>query len=133
MHLPENEFVKQFESATLPAERFHHAEHVRIAWIYLRDYSRIEALDRFCKYLKQFAAAQGAKNKYHETITWAYFLLIQQRREKNKTSCWEVFVDENGDLLDWKNSVLKKYYKEETLKSDLARSIFLLPDRLSIS
>jgi hypothetical protein len=133
MQLTETEFVSQFESATLPAEHFHHAEHVRIAWIYLRDYPRIEALNRFCKYLKQFAAAQGAQKKYHETITWAYFLLIQQRREKNKNACWETFVNENPDLLDWKNSVLKKYYNDITLKSDLARSVFLLPDRLTIS
>ncbi|HSE43600.1 MAG TPA: hypothetical protein VLH08_22760 [Acidobacteriota bacterium] len=133
MQLTENEFVNQFESATLPAENFHHAEHVRIAWIYLRDYPRIEALNRFCKYLKQFAAAQGHQNRYHETITWAYFLLIQQRREKNKNACWEIFVKENQDLMDWQNSVLKKYYKDETLKSEVARSIFLFPDRLSIS
>jgi hypothetical protein len=132
MQLTEHEFVNQFESATLPAESFHHQEHVRIAWIYLRDYPCIEALHRFCKFLKQFAAAQGHANRYHETITWGYFLLIRQRREKNKDASWEMFVNENEDLMDWKNSVLKKYYKDETLKSDLARSIFLFPDRLLI-
>jgi len=33
-------------------------------------------------------------------------------------------------LLDWDDNVLKKYYWDETLKSDLARSTFLLSDRL---
>ena len=128
MQLTETEFVKQFEAATL--ETFHHAEHVRIAWIYLRDYPAIEALQRFCSNLKQFAAARGAHKLYHETITWAYFMLIQERMQKCKGASWEVFAEENQDLLDWKNSILKKYYSEQTLKSDLARSTFLLPDLL---
>ena len=34
----------------------------------------------------------------------------------------------NADLLDWKNSVLKSFYREETLRSDLARATFLFPD-----
>lgn len=128
MELTEAEFVKQFEAAALPAEQFHHAEHVRIAWIYIRDCPAIEALERFCKNLKQFAAAHGHHNLYHETITWAYFLLIQERIRKSKNAVWEVFVQENQDLFDWKNSILKKYYNEETLKSDLARSVFLFPE-----
>jgi hypothetical protein len=126
MELTEEEFVKQFEQATL--EDFHHKDHVRIAWIYIRDYPGIEALQRFCRNLKQFAAARGHHNLYHETITWAYFLLIQERVQKNKDASWEVFMEENQDLFDWKNSILKKYYSDKTLKSDLARSVFLLPE-----
>ncbi len=128
MQLTETEFVKQFEAATLPPEDFHHTEHVRIAWIYIRDYPALEALQRFCKYLKQFAAANGHHNLYHETITWAYFLLIQERIQKSKGITWELFVEANKDLLDWKNSILKKYYSDQTLKSDLARSVFVFPD-----
>jgi hypothetical protein len=42
---------------------------------------------------------------------------------------WEEFVDANLDLFDWKESILQKYYGEETLRSELARRVFLLPDR----
>ena len=35
----------------------------------------------------------------------------------------------NPDLLQWKDSILKKYYREETLQSDLAKRIFLFPDK----
>jgi hypothetical protein len=126
MKLTEAEFVEQFEAATL--SEFHHQEHVWIAWIYIRDYPGIEALQRFCKNIKQFAAARGEHNLYHETITWAYFLLIQERVQKNKNASWEVFMAQNQDLFDWKNSILKKYYTDKTLKSDLARSVFLFPE-----
>ena len=32
-------------------------------------------------------------------------------------------------LMTWKDNVLKKNYREETLSSALARSTFLLPDK----
>jgi len=38
-------------------------------------------------------------------------------------------IDEQPDLLTWKDNILKKYYRKETLSSALARSTFLLPDK----
>jgi len=29
----------------------------------------------------------------------------------------------------WKDNILKKYYRDETLSSDLAKSTFVFPDR----
>jgi hypothetical protein len=31
-------------------------------------------------------------------------------------------------LLTWKNGILSRYYRAETLASDLARAVFLFPD-----
>jgi hypothetical protein len=31
--------------------------------------------------------------------------------------------------LNWKDNVLKEYYRDETLSSDLARNTFLFPDK----
>jgi hypothetical protein len=42
---------------------------------------------------------------------------------------WEEFAATSADLLDWKENILKKYYRAETLASDLARRTFLMPDR----
>jgi hypothetical protein len=130
MNNAEKEFLSQFENGTLPAEKFHHADHVRAAWIYVRNYSAMEGLQRFCTHLKQFASRHGKPGLYHETITWAYFLLIQERAKKEDHDCWEKFVENNADLFDWKNSILKQYYTQETLESGLARSIFVFPDRM---
>jgi hypothetical protein len=128
MNNDEKDFLTQFESGTLPAEKFHHADHVRVAWLYVRNYSAMEGLQRFCSNLKQFATLNGKPGLYHETITWAYFLLIQERAKKEDQDSWEKFVQNNADLFDYKNSVLKRYYSEDTLKSNLARSIFVFPD-----
>ncbi len=42
---------------------------------------------------------------------------------------WEEFAEDNPDLLTWKGGVLDRFYREETLRSDLARGIFIFPDK----
>ena len=77
--MTDDEFVSSFEDRTLPAAAFHHRDHVRLAWIYLRRHSALEALARFAEGLKRFAAFNGHPGLYHETITWAYLFLIHER------------------------------------------------------
>lgn len=125
----DEEFIAGFESCSLPNESFHHEQHVRVVWLYLCRYSVLEALTRFSENLKRFAAANGKPNLYHETITWSYVFLINERIQRNGAQSWEEFKLANPDLLAWKDKILKSYYSEETLKSELARRVFLFPDR----
>jgi hypothetical protein len=128
----DRDFLAAFEAGTLPVESFHHRDHVRAAWLLLREESPAAALDRFSAALKRFAAARGKTRLYHETITWAYVLLINERVQRGGRSLdWEGFASANPDLLTWRPSVLDRYYTPETLGSDLARRAFVLPDRHS--
>jgi len=128
--MKDEEFIKQFEACTLQTECFHHRDHVKLVWLYLQRYPVLETLVRFSEGLKRFAIAHGKHDLYHETITWAYVFLIHERlkRAGGKQS-WEAFVAANPDLFDWQNNVLKTYYREETLLSELARRVFVFPDR----
>lgn len=127
----DNELLTAFEDCSLPAAEFHHADHVRVAFLYLCRFPAIEAMRRFSEGLKKFAAYNGKPDRYHETITWAFLFLIRERmaRTAQPEQTWGEFAAENSDLIDWKNNVLKTYYSEAILASDLARSTFLLPDR----
>jgi len=130
--MEEQTFIRRFESCTLPEEEFRHPDHVRLAWLYLQEGPLLTALARFSVGLRRFAAAKGKARVYHETITWAYILLINERMQRTGTDAnWQEFAAANPDLLDWKNSILKLYYRDETLRSDLARRAFLLPDRIT--
>lgn len=125
-----DELIQQFEDGTTPAATFHHADHVRLAFEYLCRYSALEALRRFSAALQRFAAGQGKAQLYHETITWAYLLLIRERIARaGSVQTWEEFGERNADLLVWKGGVLAALYRQETLDSDLARHTFVLPDR----
>jgi len=129
--MTEDEFVASFEDGSLPEDCLRHRDHVRLAWIYLRREPAPEALRRFTEGLRRFAAAKGKAGLYHETITWAYLLLINERMERfGRERSFEDFAAANPDLLLWRPSVLASYYTEETLSSEFARRTFVLPDRI---
>lgn len=132
--LDDSELLRRFEDVTLPASAFHHREHVRVAWLYLKTEPPLTALRLFAEGLQRFATAHGAAGLYHETITWAYLLLIRERMEREGAGdSSEEFVERHPDLLAWKPSILDRYYRPETLASDLARRVFVLPDRTASS
>ena len=123
-----SELICNFERGKL--EQFHHSDHVRMAFEYLCRYPALEALARFSDALRRFAAAQGKPNLYHETITWAYVLIIRQRMAQSANPRdWNEFARNNPDLFVWKKGILSRYYSEELLNSDLARKVFIFPDK----
>jgi hypothetical protein len=123
------ELIQRFESGAIPAESFHHADHVRLAFAYLCEYPVFEALQRFCLALKRFAETLGKSQLYNETITCAYLFLIHERMLREQCNDWEVFASSNSDLFVWKDGILSRYYAEGTLRSDFARRVFVLPDK----
>ena len=126
----DQELMDQFERATLPLECFRHHEHVRVGFLYLTERPILEALQAFSRALRRFAATYGKSKLYHETITWAYIFLIRERMARTgRTQSWEEFAKDNADLLTWKGGVLDRFYREDTLRSDLAREIFVFPDK----
>jgi hypothetical protein len=125
------ELILRFESDTLPDDSFHHADHVRLAFAYLCQYPVLRALEKFATGLKRFAAARGKTDLYNETITYGYFFLIRERMTLCEGAEWEEFARQNPDLLIWKGGILSRYYQESTLKSELARTVFVPPDKRS--
>lgn len=123
------EIVERFEQGIPHGDGFHHADHVRVCFAYVCEFPIFEALEKFSSALKSLAIKNGRADRYNETITWAYLFLIRERiaRAEGKLE-WEEFVAQNSDLLAWKPDVLSRYYREETLQSDLAKSVFLMPD-----
>lgn len=97
--------VARFEACTLPPEEFHHEQHLHGAWSYLREIPLAPAAERFIENLKRYAATVGAPRLYHETITWAYLLLVNERvaEVEGRGSGageheWARFREANGDL-----------------------------------
>lgn len=126
--MTDDELIHHFETDTLPGE-FHHADHVRLAFAYLSGYPVLQALDKFAGALKRYAAARGKVQLYNETITHAYFFLIRERRARTADGGWDEFASHNSDLLTWKPGILTQYYEEATLQSELARTVFVFPDK----
>jgi hypothetical protein len=129
MDLTDDELLQHFELATLPTTLFDHRQHVRVAWLFVTRRGMPDAIAAFSRALRQFATAKGAHNLYHVTITWAYLLLINERQQRCGAVDWPTFAAHNEDLLEWRPSILDKYYTADALWSDRARQTFVMPDR----
>ena len=126
-----DQLIEEFENGTTPAGSFHHADHVRLAFEYLTRFPVLAALEKFSRALQGYAEARGKAGLYHETITWAYLLLIRERMARSgQSQTWEEFSAGNPDLLVWKGGILDRLYSKQTLESPFARSVFVFPDHL---
>ena len=129
MDLDDNELLQHFEALDLPPHALHHREKVRLAYAMLRDADFGEAAVRFRRGLKRFAEAAGAPTKYHETLTWAYLAVVNQRMSEGATASSQELIARHPDLLDPVAALAPYYDVAATLASPLARRVFVLPGR----
>lgn len=123
------EVVRGFEACDLPPGRFRHFHHVLVTWHYARTRGTLDALGELVERLRDFSAAQGVPERYHETVTFAWFFLVRERLERaGRDAPWHAFAAANPDLID--GTAVEDYYRAETLREDpFARRVFVLPDR----
>lgn len=128
--MTDEELVRGFEAASLPSGAFGHAEHVRVAWWYLRHLPWPDALDRIRGGLQRYATAAGEPDRYHETLTVMYARLIAERLAVDDGGDWHAFAARNADLFE--RELLERYYRPETLASEEARVRWVGPDRVAV-
>lgn len=124
-------FAQRLNTCLSPDGDFHHEGHVKLAYIYLSQYTLLEAITLYCKGLKQFAESHGFASKYHQTLTVLLLLQIYERMGQSKATSWEDFAQQNPDLLGWNKAGLEALYSSQTLWSETARLQFVLPDKIA--
>jgi hypothetical protein len=124
--MTDEEFIRALENCQLPERDFGHAAHVRAGYLYLRQTDFAGALARTGRAIRNYAAHLGNPGRYHETITVAYVALIQQHiYERGNGGGWTAFARDNVEL--FQPGLLRRFYSQAQLESDLARKVFLLP------
>jgi hypothetical protein len=129
--LDDNAFAAEFESCRFPARQFRHADHIRLAWIYICKYDYQAAEARMGQSIRRFASHVGADRKYHETMTIAWMRLVRAARELSPRPDFAAFAHTHSWLLN-KEAVFE-FYTRERLMSDLARQTWIGPDLKPIS
>lgn len=129
--LTDAELLVQFEGCTLPAERWHHAEHIRIAYLYLRRHPFPEALDRMRAGLKALNTAQAVPESldrgYHETLTVAWLRLVHViLGEYGPAETADAFLEQHPELSQRKS--LRLFYSRDRILSWQAKAEFVAPD-----
>ena len=131
--LSDAEFIAATDRLTLAKDDFRHYDHIRLAWILLRqsdggDGMNVDmASDRMALAIQRFAYQHGARGKYHDTITRAYMRFVAAHVRLTP------YVDEFGDFAAANPQLFDRtlpliYYSESLLMSAAARAGWVEPD-----
>ena len=123
----DEDFLRAFEDLSFPADQFHHREHIRVAWLYLKSSDATRAAERMASGVLRFANHHGATQKYHHTLTLAWMRLVAAALvETPEDHNFTKFLAEHSELAD--KDLLKKYYSSELLQAKSAREGWVEPD-----
>lgn len=121
-----SELTRSFEACDIDASAFGHVDHVGVAYEMLRSYDFLTACLKYAECINTIATKAGAARKFNTTITLAFLSLIAERLEVTRHNTYDEFISQNQDLVS--GNILEKWYTPERLRSDLARTVFLMPD-----
>ena len=126
--LSDDQLVSMISLLSLPNERFRHYDHVRLAWIFLRDAKVGPATERMVVTLKRFGLHhRGDLSRYHDTLTRAFMHLVDAHiRMTPGIDNFDDFADLHPSLLD--KQALLHYYSDELLNGQKARTEWVEPD-----
>src|SRR5215469_8118450 len=130
--MPDDEtFLAQFESAALPLAEWHHQQHIKVAYLYLRRYPLETAIARMSAGVKKLNAAhkvpEGLDRGYHETMTHAWMRLVHfSLCEYGPAESADAFYEANPQLSQKKT--LRFFYSRESFTAPQAKAEFQVPD-----
>ena len=128
IRMTDEAFARAFEAGDVTPEEFDHVAHLRVAWVYLREAGSADAaLPRIRAAIQRFAAAAGAAQKYHETVTVVWMRLLEGAGADVRRPCELTELLRQRPVLADKNLPLTQFSRER-LFSDAARAAYVPPD-----
>ncbi|MEM6364765.1 MAG: hypothetical protein AAF745_10080 [Planctomycetota bacterium] len=124
-------FLADFEACRWPLSKWHHREHIKLAYLYLRRSSFEEALSRIRNCIKahnKFHDLPDSQTSgYHETITQAWFRLVQfVIDEDGPATDADEFYEAHPELAQ--KMTLRLLYSRKLIMSHKAKMEFCEPD-----
>jgi len=118
--------MRSLEELLGPDGEFGHREHIRLAWSELRERDRAAAVGEVSETIRHLAAAHGAPDKYHRTITEAWVALVEYHLEEAPELDFDAFCTRFPGLLD--TGLVGRHFSRELLAREEARAAFVEPD-----
>ncbi len=126
-NLSDGRFIAAMEQLQIANSNFHHRDHIRLAWAYLRNYGLPLAEQKISHCIRRFAAHNNAPHKYHHTITLAWMRVVAAAmRLTPAISTFEEFAAAHPFLFD--SRLPWTFYSAASLNSDAARAAWVNPD-----
>lgn len=124
--------VRSFENGTISREKWKHAEHLTVAFYYIKNSSSLyEAIDKMrvgiFNLLQSFSVDLDKEMPYHETMTRFWVKVVYDFAKARNG--YSVVETTNSILENFGDKDLPlQFYSRELLFSNAARSNFVEPD-----
>jgi len=124
-------FLQRFETQAWPLAEWHHREHIKLAYLYLRALPFDAAVTKARANIQAFNAAhqipEAIDRGYHETMTLAWMCLVHCTLcEFGPSDGADAFVDKHPQLLS--KRALLFFYSRDRIMSAEAKATFIEPD-----
>ncbi|HUL34332.1 MAG TPA: hypothetical protein VL128_10650 [Candidatus Eisenbacteria bacterium] len=125
--LDDEEFLRAFEECKLAHGTFHHADHIRLAWIYVNRLGAEAAQQRLLTGIQKMAVHAGAPKKFLHTTTVAWARLVAAASgDRPADESFSAWIQRHPELLN--RDLLGKHYSRGRLETEAARSGWVEPD-----
>jgi hypothetical protein len=127
----DDQFLADFEACRWPFDQWHHQQHIKVAYLYLRRYPFDVAMERIRERIKAYNLAHGVPDLptrgYHETMTQAWLrLVLLTLQEYGPAETADRFYEQHPQLSQTK--VMRLFYSRERFMSPQAKIEFVEPD-----
>lgn len=97
--LTDHAFVEAIEACTLPGAEFTHRNHVRLAWLYLRDSGAEAAGRRIGDTILRYATSLGAAKKFDADLTLRWMRIVEEAMQRTPAEDFNTFITAHPELL----------------------------------
>jgi hypothetical protein len=119
--------LEAFAACRLDPAKFHHADHIRLAWLCLQRYGADAAEVNLLEGIRKFAQLSGVPQKFMCTTTIAWTRLVAAARQNSPHAHnFSEWIKLHPELLD--RDLLARYYSPGRLETEEARTGWVEPD-----
>ena len=122
----DDHFLAAFTAGEIANQDFHHRDHLRLAWIQIRRLGLRRALEAVTAAIRQFAAGHGHGDRYHETMTRFWLLVVDLGISGHPTLAFDELLAAEPHLLD--KNLPYRHWSRERMGSEDARQRWVEPD-----
>jgi len=126
--MTDQEFVHLFETGKLSPSLFTHEAHLRLAYIYLKNFGEKTAINKCCEGIRQFDRLHGDGTKFHKTLTVASVKAVRHFMQKSRSTTFDGMIAEFPRLKTSFKQLLNQHYAFDLLKNPEAKTEYVAPD-----
>ena len=123
-------FAQKFHDCTLTPQWFTHEAHLRLAWVYIRQFGLEKAEKALCTDIARFDRTFDDGTKFHTTLTVAAAKVVHHFMQKGTYPNFQALIEAHPRLIYNFKDLLLSHYEAGVLFSNEAKYTYVKPDLL---